>query len=389
MGSRRIFLYVQHLLGIGHLKRALLLARALADQGLEVDLVSGGMPVPQLQGTSARVLQLPPLRSLDNRFTTLVGSDGQAVGDGWKRRRRDRLLKHFYGRRPDAIVLETFPFGRRQMHFELFPLLAAAHAVRPRPCVISSVRDILQEKRNPARIEETVTLVERWFDRVLVHGDPRLVRFEESFARADEIAEKLSYTGFIADVAEAYTTQSDAGRGEVVVSTGGGAAGKDLLDIALRARPLTRFSNVRWRLLAGSNLGGDDFAAVRRRAPIGVIVERARADFPALLANCLVSVSQGGYNTVMDILRAGARAVIVPFRGEGETEQALRAARLQQRRVLQVVQERDISPEQLARAIDAAFDAAPASAAGLDLNGAANSARLIARWLCARRGVAV
>jgi hypothetical protein len=38
-----------------------------------------------------------------------------------------------------------------------------------------------------------------------------------------------------------------------------------------------------------------------------VIVERARADFPALLARATVSVSQAGYNTALDVLRSGAR----------------------------------------------------------------------------------
>ncbi len=389
MSSGRVFLYVQHLLGIGHLKRAMLLARALGDEGLEVDLVSGGMPVTQLQCASARVFQLPPLRSFDSGFTVLVGADGQPVDDGWKRRRRDSLLQHFLDCRPDAVVLEMFPFGRRQMRFELLPLLEAAHIARPRPCVISSVRDILQTKRDPTRIAETVTLIERWFDHVLVHGDPEFVRFEESFERAGEIATKLHYTGFIADAPQVYTTQTDAGRGEVVVSAGGGAVGKHLLACALRARPHTRFRNACWRLLAGPHLGTQDFAALRAQAPLGVIVERTRPDFPTLLSNCLVSVSQGGYNTVMDILRARARAVIVPFCDKRETEQPLRAARLQQRGVVQqVVLESDLAPRRLAQAVDAAFDAAPASADGLDLGGAANSARLIARWLRASRGAA-
>jgi len=42
-------IYVQHLLGIGHFRRALFLAQALAGQGFKVDLVSGGMPVSNLK----------------------------------------------------------------------------------------------------------------------------------------------------------------------------------------------------------------------------------------------------------------------------------------------------------------------------------------------------
>ncbi len=51
----------------------------------------------------------------------------------------------------------------------------------------------------------------------------------------------------------------------------------------------------------------------------GVVVERYRADFTRLLARCRLSVSQGGYNTVMEILQARAPAVVVPFAGGAET----------------------------------------------------------------------
>ena len=42
----RVLFHVQYLLGIGHLRRAATLARALADGGFDVLLVSGGAPVP-------------------------------------------------------------------------------------------------------------------------------------------------------------------------------------------------------------------------------------------------------------------------------------------------------------------------------------------------------
>ena len=40
----KVFFYVQHLLGIGHLKRAATLAQALRGAGFQVVLVSGGAP---------------------------------------------------------------------------------------------------------------------------------------------------------------------------------------------------------------------------------------------------------------------------------------------------------------------------------------------------------
>jgi len=61
----RIFFWVQHLLGIGHLRRAATLARGLAKEGFDVLLVSGGGPVPGLDLGGARLRQLPPLRARD------------------------------------------------------------------------------------------------------------------------------------------------------------------------------------------------------------------------------------------------------------------------------------------------------------------------------------
>ena len=41
----RAMIWVQHLLGIGHLRRAVSISRALADADFNVMLVSGGIPI--------------------------------------------------------------------------------------------------------------------------------------------------------------------------------------------------------------------------------------------------------------------------------------------------------------------------------------------------------
>ena len=115
-----------------------------------------------------------------------------------------------------------------------------------------------------------------------------------------------------------------------------------------------------------------------------MIIERVREDFTTLLRNCAVSVSQAGYNTTMEILDAGARAVLVPFAGGTETEQTLRATLLAENERLQVVAESALTPAALAAAIDrAASGPAPARGA-IDLGGAERSAVLLAQWLAER-----
>ncbi|HUI18214.1 MAG TPA: glycosyltransferase [Alphaproteobacteria bacterium] len=379
--NRRLLLYVQSLLGIGHLARAARLARAFAAAGWEVDLVSGGMPVAELDLGGAHLVQLPPLSSKDESFTELVDDMGKPPDAAWCGARRERLLAFFAERRPDVLMLEMFPFGRRQMRFELLPLLAAARAAAPRPLVVSSTRDIVQARRKPGRAEEAAALVEQSFDLVLVHGDPRLVRFEESFPCAAMLGARLCYTGYVAPPPLPRGCPGDPGWDEVVVSAGGGAVGAVLLASALAARPRSSAARRGWRLLAGRNLPRAALAALAAQAPCGVVVERARADFPTLLANCRMSISQAGYNTVMEIARAGARAVLVPYVGRGETEQTLRAERLAARGLVQLVPEAELSPERLAAAVDRAEAGPPASFAALDLSGAAASVAIVSEAL--------
>jgi len=133
-------------------------------------------------------------------------------------------------------------------------------------------------------------------------------------------------------------------------------------------------------VLTGATLADDAFAALQRSAPDGVVLERFRADFPALLRRCHVSVSQAGYNTVLDILAAGARAVLVPFSAERETEQLVRAEHLARIGAAELLRESDLTPAHLARAIERAAARDPLPVA-INTGGAARSAAEIARLI--------
>jgi predicted glycosyltransferase len=393
MTRYRVFFYVQHLLGIGHLHRAAAIARALQAEGLDVFFVSGGVPVTGLDLGGAELVQLPPALTADAAFSGLVDAEGRPVDDAWKAGRRAALLEAFARIEPQLLLIELFPFGRRQFRFELLPLLEAAGQRQPRPACVSSVRDILVAKKDPTRLAETVAVARRYFDRILVHGDPRLVRFEETFRAAAEIDDLLCYTGYVVNERPS-TSGGDAGRDEVLVSAGGGAVGETLLRTALAARPLSRLAAAPWRLITGTNMPAQAVVELTAALPPGdaggVVIERFRHDFQGLLRNCRLSISQGGYNTVMELLCAGAPAVIVPFAGGQETEQALRARLLADRGLCTVVDEARLTPESLAAAVDTALERAPArpgdiNLGDIDLGGAAGTARLVAA-LAARAG---
>jgi predicted glycosyltransferase len=370
-----VLFYVQHLLGIGHLQRSLRIAEALVQNGIAVTLVCGGPPVALPRDPSVRIVQLTPIRAQDARFE-LVDSAGRPVDDALREERRAALLAAFATARPDAVVIEGFPFARRAFRFELEPLIAAVRAAEPRPRLICSVRDIVVVRDDPQRHRDIVDRVRRDFDAVLVHGDPELIRFDSSFPAAPDIVDRLIYTGYVCPPAATLGGAVVPGGGEVVVSAGGGAAGHALLEAALAARRSGCLADHSWRLLTGTNLPEADFAALKADLPAGVIVERFCYNFVGLLRGCRVSVSQAGYNTVLDILAARARAVLVPFAAGRETEQLMRAERLAELGVAELVHENELSPQSLAAAIERAAASEPARVT-IDTGGAASAARLI------------
>ncbi len=369
-----VLFYVQHLLGIGHLRRALHLVEALAAEGVGVTLVSGGEMLPELAGTAAeRIVQLAPIRARDAGFRDLVDSHGRPVDDALRATRRQALLDAFAGARPDAVIIEAFPFGRRAFRFELDPLIEAARGRRPPALVLCSLRDIVVAPEAATRRREIVDRVEAGFDAVLVHGDPALITLEASFPEASEIADRLVYTGYVGAPPGPQGKDDGAGVGEVLVSAGGGAVGGALLAAALAARRRGCLSDLGWRLLTGPNLPEPEFVALAANLPRGVVIERYRRDFPQMLRHCRVSVSQAGYNTVLDILAAGAAAVVVPFAEMRESEQTLRAERLAARGVVEMLAPHELSPERLAAAIERAAGHRP-QALAIDTAGARRTA---------------
>ena len=154
----RVLFYVQYLLGIGHVRRSALVVQALAKTGIQVDVIFGGMPIPHISFTPANMHFLDPVKSADNGFSGLVKADGSEFSETDKLSRANKLLQLCEQLQPNVIVTETYPFGRRQMRFELTPLLEWAGNQSVPPLIVSSIRDILQA-RSPKREDECIHLI--------------------------------------------------------------------------------------------------------------------------------------------------------------------------------------------------------------------------------------
>ena len=347
-GGWRCLFWVQSLLGSGHLRRALLLAEAFAARGAALILVNGGPPGPWPAPAGVQLVQLPPVIARNGDFGDLVDTAGRPF-DGELRTERQRTLLSLLAMQPHVVVTEMFPFGRRAFRAELLPVLEAAADLRPRPIVLASVRDILVSKPDPARYRWMVDACVAHYDRVLVHGDERLMPFAASFPPAAELGDRIVHTGFI----HLGAPPTAAGEGPtLLVSAGGGAVGERLLRATLAARPASRYAAAPWLLVGGHNVPAATFASLAAALPAECVLERHRPDLAALMGRCEVSVSQAGYNTVVEGLAAGARMVLVPFAAGEEDEQEQRAGRLVALGLAERLGEAIVDGPSLAAAID-------------------------------------
>ncbi|GKX34374.1 MAG: glycosyl transferase [Rhizobiaceae bacterium MnEN-MB40S] len=378
--THRVLFYVQHLLGVGHVFRTMRIVERLVETGFQVTVAHGGEKLPDMVSCGADIHYLPSLRWAAADDTRLLSADGRPADDAYKDMRRDALLQLLQDTGPDVIITEAFPFGRRQMHFELLPFLEAASALAKRPIILASIRDILQEGNKPSKDLQTVDIIEQFFDGVLVHGDARLTPLEATFPFVDKICDKLHYTGIVTPRISPDTEPQM--HFDVVVTAGGGMLGRELIRAALLARESTNLKDARWCVCTGPYMAQEEFDALGELATGGNVTLRTfLPDLPAVLSEAELSISLAGYNTVADLMAAGCRAVIAPQWNDKETEQLRRAELLSQRGLVEMIGHEEKTPAMLAEAIRRVMAKPAPDWRSIETDGAARTAETLSRLI--------
>jgi len=369
-----LLLYCQHSLGLGHLKRSWALAERLSS-AFRVILVSGGAPPGDLVPPKGiDVVELPPLaQDADGRLVVLNGAG--SLED--VRRERTRLLVQTYLQiRPAVVVIELFPFGRRKFQDELIALLDETRR-SPRPIVATSVRDLLvgrgaNQQKHDDRARD---LVDAYFDLVLVHTDARFATLDETFRPARRLTKPVFHTGFVVpDTPEGVSIARGDG---ILVSGGGGRFAERLYLCAIDAHDRLGSTAPPMTIVAGPLCGDAAFARVREAAGArrSIDVRHTVQDLCEAMRRAAASVSQCGYNTALDIVRAGVPALVVPFNDNGDSEQTDRAQRLEQRNAVRMFRG-PLEAGALAEAIGDVMRFSPARAP-LDMNGAERTTAIL------------
>jgi predicted glycosyltransferase len=351
-------------LGLGHFFRTLEIARAM--ETFDVILVTGGGRVEVKLPDHVREVKLPGLM-MDKKFTGLYSVDPIKSVEDVKLEREKQLLDLVKNENPDFFLIELYPFGRRAFRFELIPVLNFLKDNHRMNCkVVCSLRDILVERKDKLKYESgVIDALNNWFDAVLVHSDPQLIKLGSTFSRLDKIKIPLVYTGFVTPVPDKkkvkYIRENLRLQNKkrlIVASAGGGNVGAPLLRAVVNAyNELPSKENLMLNVYTGPYMEKEDKqylqsvadSGASSGADSGIMVKEFASDFVSLLGAADLSVSMAGYNTCMNIVAANVPSLVWPF-GQN-IEQRERARKIARFVPMTILEDQDLMVPKFSRLI--------------------------------------
>ncbi len=356
---KRLMFYCQHILGMGHLVRSREIVRGLTED-FQICFINGGEIIQGFEiPAGVELINLPAIKT-DAEFAELqVVDDAFSLSEA-KEIRKNRLLEIFNQFQPDILIIELFPFGRRRFSFELIPLLKLAKSNKSSTKVVSSLRDIVVTKpEKQAKHEEKVcNLINQYFDMLLVHGDPNFVPLEETFSRVSDLKCKVYYTGYVVQQPPSNPIFTDEDR-EIIqsdkplilVSVGGGRFGHELLDCVVQTAYLLENRlphNI--QVFTGPFIPDSKFKELQAMAKNrkNIYIRRYTPYLLNYMKKAELSINMSGYNTTMNVLTTGVRAMILPFTGNQDREQTIRAEKLTDLGIVKLINPHELQADYFA-----------------------------------------
>jgi ATP-binding cassette subfamily B protein len=367
----RVLFYSHNGVGIGHLQRQLELAKAYRARHTDsnVLVVTGSHAAATFDFPDGiDFVKLPSLVMVD-RYRTWKPRDLALPTEdviGLRSEILEETVKRF---QPDLLVADFMPAGP---YGELLPALD--ELARRGGRAIAGFRDVIDE---PAFVRElwretgVYETLREHYEAICVYGDPLMIDFPRAYGLDDPLTDRLTYCGYLGRREEVVDVPL-RDRPVVLGTCGGGVDGSHLLSAFIRAaaelRP--RLGGT-WLAVTGPLMPASEHARlVEEGKAAGVTVLQVLPDLRSqvAVADCLVAMP--GYNTVCDLLSYRCRAVLVP-RDSPSREQPMRAKRLQEWGLAEVLDAGDLRVNQLGGAVERALHAdkppiAPVALTGLD-----------------------
>ncbi len=381
----RIALYSHDTMGLGHMRRNLLIAQTLKRQFSDATilLIAGareaaafampaGIDCVTLPAVAKDASGVYHSRHLGLSLAELVELRSAAIAS----------VVSALG--PDVLIVDKVPRGVAD---ELVPTLEVARS-RGMRCVLG-LRDVMDSRDATARAwrdSDAFAVIREYFQNIWVYGDPRVFNLVDEYDLPHDIAERVRFTGYLDQSARLAFGEVSPGWMEPFPAepfdlcvVGGGQDGEHLAECFIAAAAERDVPAV---LLTGPCMPPAVARRLSRQAcdnqRLQVVDFVPEADW--LISRAARVVCMGGYNTVSSVLSFGKPACVVP-RIRPRSEQLLRARRLAELGLLDVIHPDGLTPARLGEWLESCQrPSLRRPAFGIDLKGLATIDGMVRNW---------
>ncbi|MGC7560273.1 glycosyltransferase family protein [Pasteurella sp. PK-2025] len=348
--SPRIAFYSHDTMGLGHIRRNMLLAQSVLQACPEAEVLllsgvreSGAFKLPK----GADTVTMPSyFKTSEGKYIpSSLGTDIDRLVEV----RRQIIYSTLDLFEPDIVIIDNVPRGAMNELDTILPVLASRGAH-----IVLGLRDIIDEPevvREQWKKLKNLEIIRLYFDSIWVYGDPHLFDLAKEYALDEDIREKLRYVGYLDQ-----TRRMEVQGLDTVISSsvetpyalcvvGGGQDGFQLAKTFMQAELPTGWNGL---LITGALMPEHQRKQIHDM--IALRPEIHVVDFVAeplkLMQDAECIISMGGYNTVTEILSFNEPALIVP-RITPRKEQWIRASRLAEMGIVDCLHPNLLTPESL------------------------------------------
>ena len=327
--SKRVLIYSHDSFGLGHVSRCRTIANALveADESVSVLILSGSPMIGSYEFHSG--IDFVRVPGVVKQLSGDYDSANLRVGVEHTMEMRTRIIRDTADIfRPDLFIVDKEPLGLRG---EVGPALRLLKE-RGTPLVLG-LRDVMDDPAALAQEWERKKIVPALrdlYDEIWIYGLPQINKPLTGIDVPPSVRHKMVYTGYLhrelplhADIPHEI---EEIDCPFILVTSGGGGDGEDLVDWVLAAYehdPNIPYGAV---IVFGPFMSATARESFKDRAARfkNIRTLTFTNNLGALMQRAAGVVAMGGYNTFCEILSFDKRAIIVP-RTKPRLEQFIRA----------------------------------------------------------------
>jgi predicted glycosyltransferase len=324
----RILMYSHDTFGLGHLRRCRTIAHSLVEdfRGLSVLIISGAT-IAGAFDYRARVdfVKIPSVIKLHNGEYQSMERH-RDLDDTLKMRRA--IIRHTAETfDPDIFIVDKEPMGLKGEVEETLTYLKTRGTT-----LILGLREVMDSPHlldAEWKRKNVMPKIAQFYDNVWVYGPPDFYDPLVGLDVPESVRNKMSFVGFLQrGVSKEELPNHRPREPYILVTTGGGGDGADLVNDVMRAYQRDETLQHKALVVLGPYMPTNKRRKLMRRAESIPWIEVIEFDnrMEELVAGATAVVAMGGYNTYCEILSFDKPALIVP-RVQPREEQLIRAQR--------------------------------------------------------------